>query len=736
MAKRASKPKDPRTKEEVAAQKKTKGLKQPAIAKARKEVAKEKEEKRAKGAKIEADAAPRRKKSTPSAPKTSARADVGPLNLDRPEPAKPKAAEKTEDVPQVRQANKRRLESTRLAQIGNPESLTSAEREAVQDKGIYQYQEGFVGPREELGKKPKKEKILPTDPLRAKPTPLPESVRSPFATGGAYTFDAPDRALEAPAGQARSTDKSSKVAKDLERRVKKGIARGDSALNLPGTPQIRERALEIAKKGHARAVELGKSHPLEVPTDSTPEVTDGHPMRQAVVEAGFSANESKLRTFASAKGMRFEDAVHGLFNTAQQASAKDAPVEARVRKNPETGLDEPYDAKSGDAPSINGFDLKLLDYLTADIHRKEGPKPAIEPRDRPRLKAQNIVEEISGPKRSGEFSGKAKGGIAPKYYNSDLLPEIDDTLNYTYVDKKGKEDPYRGDPFTPGAGKSSTGDIARSGAGMYAPQPVKDLPKPKGKKAKGFGGATDSMGGEIPGPTKAPRISRSDRGRRQTPASSSTYRLQAAPGRAVEPTTIKSTQFEQLDMFPDLSKKNYQLRREMEEVVTKKPERVLDTPSLPKPTTISNKDAREVLSSRQRQMYGMTGAGAMSFATTVTPAEKKMTPKRLKNPRPKVSEPAPEVSSGVKYTQPFLEPSLSQAKLAERFPQDYAKVDSAGNPKKPTVWNMQSRQFLPGKEVETSPATRSLQSEANMLRGKKDTMFDPPKSDKANIEKV
>jgi hypothetical protein len=551
-----------------------------------------------------------------------------------------------------------------------------------------------------------------------------------------------DRALESSASTAQSTSSSSKVAKDLERRVKKGAARGDASLNLPGTSSVRERALEIATKSHARAVELGKAHELDVPTDTTPEVTTGHPMRQAIVEAGFSASESKLRSFASAKGLRFEDAVHGLFNTAQQASAKDAPIEPRVRKNPETGFDEPYDAKrfgrmtseEADAEanrSVNGFDVRLLDYLTADIHRKSGPKPAIEPRDRPRLKAQNIVEELTGAKKSGEYSGKSRGGVRP------VGPqEIDDSLNTTYVDKKGKEDPYLGDPFTPGAGKNPTGDLARSGAGKYAPEQLKDLPKPKGKKAKGFGGATDSMGGAIPGPTKAPRISRSDRGRRQTPASSSTYRLQAAPGRAVEPTTIKSTQFEQLDMFPDLSKKNYQLRREMEEVVTQKPERVLDTPSLPKPTTISNKDAREVLSSKQRQLYGMTGAGAFSFATTVTPAEKKMTPKRLKDPKPRISEPAPEVSSGVKYTQPFLEPSLSQAKLAERFPQDYAKVDSAGNPKKPTVWNMQSRQFLPGKEVETSPATRTLQSEANMLRGKKDTMFDPPKSDKANIEKI
>lgn len=731
MAKRASKPTDPRTKEEVAAQKRTKGLKQPAIVKARKEVAKEKAEKRAKGAKIEAEAAPKRKKSAPSAPKTSARADAGPLNLDRPEPAKAKPAEKAEDVPQVRQANKRRLDSQRLAQIGNADLLTPKEREAMTELPV--------------ATSIKKEKILPTDPLRPKPAPLPESVRSPFATGGAYTFDAPDRALESSAGTAQSTSTSSKVAKDLERRVKKGAARGDTSLNLPGTSSVRERALEIATKRHAREVELGKAHELDVPTDSTPEVTTGHPMRQAIVEAGFSANESKLRSFAAAKGLRFEDAVHGLFKTAQQATAKDAPVEARVRKNPETGFDEAYDAKRDSSPSVNGFDVRLLDYLAADIHRKSGAKPAIEPRDRPRLKAQNIVEELTGAKKSGEYSGKARGGVRPAG-----PPEIDDSLNTTFVDKKGKEDPYRGDPFTPGAGKSPTGDLARSGAGKYAPEQLKDLPKPKGKKPKAFGGATDSMGGAIPGPTKAPRISRSDRGRRQTPASSPTYRLSSAPTRAAQPTeTIKSSQFEQLDLFPNLSKRDYQLRPEMEEVVTKLPERKLDvrevplktdpskkvkTTALPEPDSISNKDAREVLSSRQRQMYGMTGAGAFSFATTVTPAEKKMAPKIKSEPRP--STPTPEVSSGVKYTQPFLEPSMSQAKLAERFPQDYAKVDSAGNPKKPTVWNMQSRQFLPGKEVETSPATRSLQSEANMLRGKKDTMFEPPKSDKANIEKI
>ena len=49
---------------------------------------------------------------------------------------------------------------------------------------------------------------------------------------------------------------------------------------------------------------------------------------------------------------------------------------------------------------------------------------------------------------------------------------------------------------------------------------------------------------------------------------------------------------------------------------------------------------------------------------------------------------------------------------------------------------MMSRQFLPGKEVPVSAETSALQSEASMVRGKKDTMFTPPKSDKSNIEKI
>ena len=743
--KRASKPVDPRSAEEVAAQPKTKGLKQPAISKARATVAKEKADKKAKGAAIEAAAAPKRKKSTPSPKKDTAIKPVTGADLRTPtaEPKKQRL-EPVVDDPSIRAKTKRDSEKSRLAQIGNADLLTPQERATMATPVVEQ------APRVQ-------EPPLPKDPLRAKVEPLPDSVRNPFATGGAYTFDAPDRALDAPVGKAQSTEIRTKVAKDLERRVKKGAARGDKTLNLPGTPSIRERALEIAVAHHARQVERGEAHPLDVPTDSTPEVTTGHAMRQAVVEAGHNANEEQLRKFASSKGMRFEDAVHGLYRTAQQVFAKDSTVNPRVRKNAETGKNELYDGGANqraklDAPGVAepaNFDVSLTNFLTADIHRKGGPKPALE-RPRVRLKAQNTLEELTGPKSSGEFSGKSKGGIIP------FGPrEIDPKLRN---DKKRPE-----------------GDIAVSGAGKYAPEQVKDLPKPPGKKAKAFGGAKDSVGGEIPGTTAAPRVVRSDRGRRATGASLANVRVTdptpseasylAGKAKGIKPRQVakeqrknrkssaklamavrsgddaaiqsaafahRGTQFTQLDMFPENSKRNYQLRPEMEEVVNRSSERVTIGDTLPKPEKISNPNERAALSAKAAASGG--GIGNFSFATAVKPPETKTVPKRQKSSRVSTSASAAPASGG--YTQPMLEPSLSQAKLAEKFPKDYSKVNEAGEPKKPTVWNMMSRQFLPGKEVPVSAETSALQSEASMVRGKKDTMFTPPKSDKSNIEKI
>ena len=222
--KRASKPVDPRSVEEVAAQPKKKGLKQPAISKARAAVSKEKADKKAKGAAIEAAAAPKRKKSTPSPKKDTAVKPVTEADLRTPtaEPKK-KRLEPVIDDPSIRAKTKRDSEKSRLAQIGNADLLTPQERATMATPVVEQ------APRVQ-------EPPLPKDPLRAKVEPLPDSVRNPFATGGAYTFDAPDRALEAPVGKSQSTEIRTKVAKDLERRVKKGAARGDKALNFPGTP--------------------------------------------------------------------------------------------------------------------------------------------------------------------------------------------------------------------------------------------------------------------------------------------------------------------------------------------------------------------------------------------------------------------------------------------------------------------------------------------------------------------
>ena len=312
------------------------------------------------------------------------------------------------------------------------------------------------------------------------------------------------------------------------------------------------------------------------------------------------------------------------------------------------------------------------------------------------------------------------------------------------------------------------------------------MPKPPGKKAKAFGGAKDSAGGEIPGTTAMPRVVRSDRGRRATGASLANVRVTdptpseasylAGKEKGIKPRQVakeqrknrkssaklamavrsgddaaiqsaafahRGTQFTQMSMFPDSldkgvegpvqsAKQRYKLRPEMEEVISRSSERVAIGNTLPKPETISDPNERAALSAKAAASGG--GIGNYSFATAVKPPKTTMVPKRQKSSRVSTSTSAAPASGG--YTQPMLEPSLSQAKLAEKFPKDYSKVNEAGEPKKPTVWNMMSRQFLPGKEVPVSAETSALQSEASMVRGKKDTMFTPPKSDKSNIEKI
>jgi hypothetical protein len=742
MAKRARKPQDPRTPEEVAAQPRKKGLKQPGITGARKKVAEVKKEKAAKGAAIEAAVAPRRKKSSPSAPKTTARVDAGPLDLDRPEPAKPAPREKAEDVPEVRQAEKRRQEKGRLAQIGKPESLTTAEQLAMQEIK-------YTTPTQKI----EKEKPLPADSLRPKQTPLPDEVRNPFASTGGYTFPGPKpiAGSDTPAKNVQSTQLSNKVGKDLARRVSRG-------LGLPGQKNDIDRALEIAQADHARQVERGMADPNNPPSRETllthhADVITGHPMRQAVVERLYNADEEKLRGFASAKEMSLHETVHGLFRLSQQNEEAQARVKLDDKKRPML-----YDPKQ-EAPG-RAFDVDFKSYLMGEVHK---PKPhaitnELEGRKKTHLVARNIVEEISGAKSSGRYSGKAKGGVIP-FGPQPLDPKL--------TDKDGVPQP------------------ARSGYGSNRPEAVKDLPVKPGKKPKAIGGQKDSQGGLVPTPTPLQKVVRSNRGRRATGASSETYRLyepsalqkeelrtmesmntppstrfvakeqekqrkskgklamavRSGDDKAIQDAAWKhrgaqftQTTFEGMENPASFQLNPVESTRTVRSDDTGK--RVLDSKKLPKP-----EKAKEVL--KELPYSGFTGAmDRPQFATSVAQPKTvtyKRTPKLAPYPeKVNIESDGSKIVTGQGgssrggYEQPFLVPAMSEAKLKERFPADF---DTSGGKRKKT-WNPMSRQFLGGKEVKVSKQTTALQQEASKARGSKDTPYEPPKSDAANIAKA
>lgn len=736
MATRGRKPQDPRSPEEIAAQPRKKGTKQPGIVGARKKVAAVKKEKVEKAAAREAEVAPRRKKSSPSKP------FIGPKTQDKtpgesngrallePEEMKKKFKQTPVpdvDVPQVRQAEKRRQDSTRLAQIGNADSLTAAEKAAMQAPVTE------VSITKEAPSKP--------DPLRPKVEPLPENVKSPFATSGAFTFQGPRPVPggETPTKDRQSYEGSTKVGKDLARRLGKGMG-------LPGPKPLKDRALEIATKIHERNVELGMAHPLDAPTIDTPQVVTGHPMRQAVVEHLYNTDEESIAKYASAKKVPFADTVEGLFNLRQQSEHANARVKLGDSKEPIL-----YDADKEKRPE-KGFDVDFMTFLTSDVKK---PRPAISPRKQTHLAAQNIVEEISGPKRSGSYSGKAKGGVAP----IGPMP-----MEY---DKEGKE-----------VGPAS------SGKGRYAPQVVKDLPPKPGKKAPGIytSAAKDSEGGLLPTPTPLQKVVRSNRGRRATGASSPTYRLQGPSG----VQQVELQKMEKLDTPPStrfVAKEQEKQRKSkgrlamavrsgddqaiqdaawkhrgaqftqttfegMDHSSTfqlnpKEVERTVKSSSTGKRTVNGELPAPEKTKEVIDQLpYSGFSAGMdrPQFATSVAQ------PKTIKVKAPQKLAPYQEKinveSDGKKvvtgqggsgnggYEQPFLTPSVSEAKLRERFPRDFDTSDG----KKKNTWNPMSRQFLGGKEVPVSTQTAALQTDASKVRGKKDTPFEPARKPEASVE--
>jgi hypothetical protein len=751
MATRGRKPQDPRTPEEIAAQPRKKGTKQPGIVGARKKVAATKKEKVEKAAAREAEVAPRRKKSTPSTPFVGPKTEDKTLTTtssERLDPEEMKKKFKQTPVPDVddpstRGKAKRQLEKSRLAQIGNPDALTDAERKAM------------AAPVTEVNIT--SEPTSASSSLRSRlADPLPDNVKDPFATSGAFTFQGPRPTPggDTPAKDRQSFDSKPKAGKDLARRVKKGMG-------LPGAKPLKERALEIATKMHERNVELGMAHPLDAPTIDTPEIVTGHPMRQAVAEKVYNADEETLQKYASSKKLPFGDAVEGLFNLRQQSDYQDARVKLGDEKQPVL-----YDAGVEKRPE-KGFDVDLGTYLVSDVHK---PRPAVSARKQTHLVAQNIVEELTGPKRSGSWSGKSKGGIVP------LGPrEIDDSLN---------------NPNVPGAGKSPTGDLARSGAGKYAPQVVKDLPPKPGKKAGPIttSAAKDSEGGLLPTPTPLQKVVRSNRGRRATGASSPTYRLQGPTGMqqaerqkmdqldtppstrfvakeqekqrkskgrlamaikggdddAIQTAAWKhrGTQFTQttFEGMEDQGKLAASLANKTTstiDVPTKQTgRRIVASETLPAPEKYSDVINQLPYSSHPETM------DRPQFATAVAGTVKK-TVQTTRKIKPYV-EPITLESDGKKivtgqggssntggYEQPFLTPSVSEKKLRERFPKDF---DTAGGTKKKTTWNPMSRQFLGGNEVSVSQQTSDLQSDASKARGKKDTPFEPARKPEVSVE--
>jgi hypothetical protein len=761
MAKRASKPQDPRTPEEIAAQPRTKGAKQPGIVGARKKVAATKKEKKEKGAAIEAAAAPKRKKSTPSVvPTTAVKPGGGSRELLEPEEMKKKFKQTPVpdvDDPSTRGKAKRQADKARLAQIGNPDALTDAERKTMATP---------VVPVTITS-----EPTSPAESLRSRlADPLPDNVRDPFATSGAFTFQGPKPSAggEVPIKDRQSYDGKPKVAKDLVRRMKKGMG-------LPGTKSLKERSLEIATKTHERQVELGVAHPLDAPTIDTPHVSTGPSMRQAVVEHMYKTDEESLRKYASSKRMSTGDTVDGLFKLRQESDYANARVKLGDEKQPVL-----YDA-SVEARPEKGFDVDFATFLTADVKK---PRPAVSNRKRTHLVAQNIVEEITGPKRSGRYSGKSKGGITP------FGPrELDNSLNRSSVDN-----PYLGDTTIPGAGKSPTGDLARSGAGKYAPKVVKDLPVKPGKKAPGIytSAAKDSEGGLLPTPTRLQKVVRTNK--TATGVSSPTYRL---TGPTQEIKELEKNKMEQLDTPPStrfVAKEQEKQRKSkgrlamaikggdddniqtaawkhrgtqftqttfegMEDqgklaaslaakpvtsyvdVETKETGKRLPlSTKLPKPEKYE--DAIKTIPYSSGLVTDI-GFDRPQFATAVGGTVKKEIQRVPKN-KPYVERATIE-SDGKKvvtgkggtvgggsggYEQPFLTPSLSEAKLRERFPKDFDT--SGGKPK--TTWNPMSRQFLGNNEVPVSKETSELQSQASKARGKKDTPFGNNNDTSASLE--
>jgi len=670
--------------------------------------------------------------------------------LDAPEPVKPKGTPPPEDDPSDRARVKRAADTHRLAQIGGADRapLSPAESAAMADTGergprlpsgayTSSSDKDIAQTKKDLNKGAQFEALAADRPLRpvsipfsaSEQTQAPRNIPNPGKTG-IFNFNTPNVPVGGRnPGKASSLEKSPKVAKDLARRVGKGMG-------LPGESSgLMDRALEIQSAAHSRMVDkevnnerltnpswndpkVAKEHESALRlfhaknAPSKYEAVTDHPMRQAVVEQAYGASEEHIRNYAAAKKMSFEDMTFGLHNSAQQSLGGESRY--KVGKNPSTNMPE-----LSRAGSANAGDTDFIDYVKADMHAKSGPRRAVAApigRAKGRAASSKLVAEID--RSSGHFSGGTVSTADPK--RSATFEEVD-AYNASTDEKYNRE-------------------IGKPTAITYT---SKKVITPRGKKPKKDNyGPVDSMGGSIPSPTPESRKKSSVYASRMvtdlpvvpkskiSTVESPFSKTQKDPEFGLQ----KSQQFWDMEQptLPGLEKdtpyKAKKVSRGTIDVKSGNSERVVPM-AMPKPEKYSEAIKTVPYSS------GLTTDANFDrpqFATSVTPGKVASVPKDLtRKDYPQPENPRSEKMGTGTSSQPFLKPSLNKKQLAEKFPDDFTTSDKGESLYKPgKQWSPTSRQFSMN-IVGASEATKTLQSKAdtdNYPKGREPMPSDPAKS--------
>lgn len=671
-------------------------------------------------AKLKKTAAPKPIKET--RPRTKEEDASFKSRIDAPEPKKPKSITPPDDDPSDRARVQREADKHRLAQIGGADRAPLSPAESADMESIGRTSK--IGPRlpaggftkssdkdiaqteKDLNKGAQFEALSKERPLRPRSIPFssadnpqaPRNVPNPGKTG-IFNFNTPVVPVGGRnPGKASSLEKSPKVAKDLARRVGKGMG-------LPGESSgLMDRALEIQAAAHSRMVnkeveeeritnpswndpKVAKKHEDALRlfhaknAPSKYEAVTDHPMRQAVVEQAYGATEEHIRNYAAAKQMSFEDTVFGLHNSAQQSLGGESRY--KVKKNPSTNMPE-----LSRAENASSLDPDFIDYVKADMHSKLGPRPAVATpigRAKGRAASGKLVAETD------RYSGHYGGGA----------------INYDTILIKGEDKPVE---------RSAT--VQEIKINKYK---NKKIIAPKGKRPKkDTYGPVDSMGGSIPSPTPESRKKSS------VYVSRMVTDLPDLPKSKIStvqsPFTAKSQQFEQLEFegFGEHAKtsarKTEVAARGTMDVKSGNSEREASM-VMPKPEKYAETIKTIPYSS------GLPSAmDRPQFATSVTPGEVVSVPKQLS----RKDYPQPENPNAGKMgtgnsNQPFLKPSLTKKQLEEKFPGEKA-------------WNPRGRQFSMN-IVGASDATKTLQSKADTDRypkGRESLPSDPAKSTRSH----